>query len=656
MLDCLKGKLVSSEASPKKAAAAAGSDDCDADADSDEDDFEVKAPSAASVSPKAAKERVFTGCICADEMGLGKTLQAISILAAFTKTKKSRGIIVCPSSLIANWQKEVQKWMSVSMVPLVITAGGNPPPVEKIRSFATNVKSYVMILSYEMFRKHSDELNNISNLEVIVLDEAHKIKALADTKTSAAMRSCRATRRLLLTGSPIQNNLDELYALVSFACPGYLFSISSFRQKYATPIQEGNAPHATSSDKLRGKRAGAKLNQLLSHIMIRRTQTEVLKAVLPPRIDVVLFVALSSAQAEEYAAAAGKVLGPDSPISENRNDEADETEEFMPTEMVLPTLQNLRRICNYASLPPDPSIALAADNAEKAKDFAAQQASLLQAKSELKPGQFRPPARVFLPQQPAESKPASTWKVDIPDVLRKSSKLTVLDELLQIIRKHSPLEKVVIVSHFTETLNLVEQLAAFRGYETLMLQGDVKISDRQSLVDRFNRPTDPAFLFLLSSRAGGVGLNLPGGSRLVAMDVDWNPAVDIQAQARIWREGQKRPCFVYRLCAERMMEERMLERQSDKGGLVTSVMQGDSDVSSGAVDCDEQQGKASEEEHQPAAPRDKKALVDLIYPRGRKEPLPSDSVAMGSLEYDPILAKLHERLAAIIPRIVDCTR
>ena len=532
MLNCLKGKTQIKS----KGKIQGGADTKQPSLDNeDDDDFEVL-PSVISpepASPTPAKE--FFGAILADEMGLGKTLQAIAVLSAFVKVKK-RGVIVCPSSLIENWRNEIKKWCSVNIQPLMITSGSKPPPVEMVKGFKSNLKSYVMIISYDLFRKHIDEINATNDLEILICDEAHKLKNSDSTKTTAAMRSCRVKRRLLLTGSPVQNNLDELHALVSFACPGFFGSLSSFRCRYAVPISRSADLDASDWERKDGKNAAENLRFLLNQMMLRRTQQEILKKVLPPRTDVVIFLGLAEMQKKEYDSVAQRILG-GTVVDHGSNQAAEDCRgeggggAEGGGELVLSSLQNLRRIANYAqeaspepveSVPQKqpqsvapivkapPTVPLINDGDDGAPKF--------------KPGKFRPPAQVApIPslKPPSKSEKASSSSTsttgsgpafDIAALLASSVKFQVLDAFLRIL-KETTKEKAVIVSHYTQTLEKIRALANHRGYEALLLQGNTPIDQRQALVDRYNRPSDPAFLFMLSSRAGGVGINLPGGSR-----------------------------------------------------------------------------------------------------------------------------------------------
>jgi DNA repair and recombination RAD54-like protein len=155
--------------------------------------------------------------------------------------------------------------------------------------------------------------------------------------------------------------------------------------------------------------------------------------------------------------------------------------------------------------------------------------------------------------------------------------MQVLDRMLARIRQDTN-DKIVLISNYTQTLDVFEQLCRNRKYGTLRLDGTMNVSKRQKLVDKFNDPDGPEFVFLLSSKAGGCGLNLIGANRLVLFDPDWNPAADQQALARVWRDGQKKDCFVYRFIATGTIEEKIFQRQSHKQSLSSCVVDSAEDV------------------------------------------------------------------------------
>ena len=158
-----------------------------------------------------------------------------------------------------------------------------------------------------------------------------------------------------------------------------------------------------------------------------------------------------------------------------------------------------------------------------------------------------------------------------------SGKMQVLDRMLARIRKDTN-DKIVLISNYTQTLDVFGQLCRARGYGSLRLDGTMNVSKRQKLVDKFNDPDGAEFVFLLSSKAGGCGLNLIGANRLVLFDPDWNPAADQQALARVWRDGQKKDCFVYRFIATGTIEEKIFQRQSHKQSLSSCVVDSAEDV------------------------------------------------------------------------------
>merc|ERR1712029_995514 len=158
-----------------------------------------------------------------------------------------------------------------------------------------------------------------------------------------------------------------------------------------------------------------------------------------------------------------------------------------------------------------------------------------------------------------------------------SGKLAILDCILAHVKTNTS-DKVVLVSNYTQTLDLFERLSRLRNYPYVRLDGSMTIKKRAKVVDKFNDPSSPEFIFMLSSKAGGCGLNLIGANRLVMFDPDWNPANDEQAMARVWRDGQKKECFVYRLLAVGTIEEKIFQRQAHKKALSSCVVDNEEDV------------------------------------------------------------------------------
>lgn len=499
----------------------------------------------------------YTGVILADEMGLGKTLTSIAVVWAFVKTQNHKAVIVCPSSLVDNWEKEIKKWMNTKVSPICARSGPEADTAVDTFRVGHAARSPVLIISYDMFRKHADTLNTVPNLDVLVCDEAHRLKNSSGTKTTNALSACKAKRRLSLTGTPIQNDLEELYAVVSFTVPDFLGSLNQFRANIQAPILAGAEQTSTERERDRATAVAGQLRQHLSTIMIRRTQAEVLTKFLPPKTVTTVLLKLSDDQQSQYSTVAGEIIG-SLGYSEDDDEEARDVDRYggKPLAMVLPGLQKLRSICNYSQS--------SADSSDPRLDS--------------------------LPQ---------------------SSKLQVLQSLLRQLWApglKSPACKVVIVSGFTGTLDVVQRMAEANHWTFLRLDGSVASDSRQSLVNAFNRASDDRRIFLLSAKAGGVGINLIGGSRLIMMDCDWNPAIDKQAMARVWREGQKCAVRIVRLVSFGGIEQSILSRQQDKSRLSVVVEEGDEDA---AVEVDTL--SASSSKGLPSL-RSKRDVQDLLYP------------------------------------------
>ena len=530
--------------------------------DSDSDDFleSTSPPETKSQPVLSSGAKRYTGAILGDEMGLGKTLQVIAALWMLLKRgRTNKAVIVAPSSLVENWQNEISKWLGVRMEPLVVKAGGSAGDNDmKLKAFVSGdtSKTRLLLISYDNLRKYSSKLNACKGWDVVVCDEGHRLKNSDGNQTIDALMACRASQRIVLTGTPIQNDLDELFAIVSFACPGYFGSLSSFRNGISRHIMDaGGGPASVEASRA--------LKALLSHVMIRRTQEEVLKKLLPPRTDYVIFCTLAASQEAQYAAAAKSVLGfvhqspvVPQPAGCTADDQEEDTYEqdgaaAMPEEAAeddgpcghatLTGLQKLRRICIAA--------------VEETAPAGGRKSSLSVHGNKQTLAAAAAAAAVVV---------ANLEGGVVAELYRRSSKYQLLDTMLGTLRSQHPEEKAVVVASFTSTLDDIAALCDARGYGYLRIDGGVNTANRQGLVDCFNRQSDPRLLFLLGKRSGGQGLNLIGGSRLFMMEPDWNPSVDLQAMSRIWRENQKRLCFVYRFVAAGKIEESIIARQLGK--------------------------------------------------------------------------------------------
>jgi len=455
--------------------------------------------------------KAHTGCLLAHEMGLGKTLQVIALV--WTLLKQSpfkrgqptcRRVVICvPASLVGNWGAEFQKWLGSERCEPMVVEGGDKEAKSNLQDFArpSQRRYQVLITSYETLRAQADIVAG-ANIDLLVCDEAHRLKnATQSTKGAMALESLRCLRRVLLTGTPIQNDLDELWSVMDFACPGLMGDLASFRQIYSIPIERARERGAKEEAIRIGDARREQVGVLIDPFIHSRKADEINARLLPPKTEYIVFVRLTSRQEKLYLDQLKKkslqsMLG--------RIGKSDDVEPISP----LAAIQTLQKLCNAA--------VLASETNEN-------------------------------------------------DFVETSSKLVVLRAFFRALPSD---ERIVVVSGFTTTLDLVARLCESENMKYARLQGSTPPKERTSIVRIFN---NSGKILLLSTKAGGVGLNLVGANRLVLVDSSWNPAHDLQAQARIWRDGQTKSCYIYRLLSTGTIEERMFQRQELKGALARTL-------------------------------------------------------------------------------------
>ena len=367
-------------------------------------------------------------------------------------------MVVCPSTLVVNWSNEFDKWLGPASQPKRVTIQeGGAEGLQQIRAYMQKTNQQVkhqpgqvLIISYEFFRRNINifDCKGYTSVGLLVVDEGHRLKNAGDSRTFTALASLPTDARLCITATPIQNNLCEFFNLADFCCPGILGpNVSYFRKQYERPISATNQKNATREQLLLGSTRSKEFDTIVKTFMIRRLQKDVLKSILPPRTEALLFCRPTKIQCELYRSVCGNVtLG-------NMSD-------------ALTTLIMLRKICAH-------------------------------------------PLQCSLPNGIESKLDPCMWNVS------SSGKMFVLHTLLQQIRREASDDKVVIVSNFTSVLSLIERLILQPcSYNYLRLDGTTK--DRQALVDTFNRTSvDRSFCLLLSSKAGGCGLNIIGANRLI---------------------------------------------------------------------------------------------------------------------------------------------
>jgi len=470
------------------------------------------------------------GCIMADEMGLGKTLQCITLLWTLLKQGPDckplieKAIVVCPSSLVKNWDNEIVKWLGQKVSPLAMV-GGSKESIDKdlkgfMNTFGRRPNNPVLIISYETFRLHAKVLHS-GEVGLVLCDEGHRLKN-SENQTYQALMGLKAKRRVLLSGTPIQNDLLEYFSLVHFVNEGILGTAQEFRKRFENPILRGRDADASEADHQKGVEKLQELANAVNRCIIRRTQA-LLSKYLPKKIEQVVLCSLTPLQQAIYQS----FVNSDTIRRSLKN-----TDEKM-TSSSLAAITSLKKLVNHPDL-----------IYEKCKEGADGFENALQC-------------------YPTQGYQGPNGRLQ-PGL---SGKLAVLDCLLAFVKTSTNGDKFVLVSNYTQTLDMFERLSRLRNYAYVRLDGSMTIKKRAKVVEKFNDPTSPEFIFMLSSKAGGCGLNLIGANRLVMFDPDWNPANDDQAMARIWRDGQKKQCYIYRLLAVGTIEEKIFQRQEHKKSL-----------------------------------------------------------------------------------------
>ncbi|KAJ9705019.1 hypothetical protein PVL29_003185 [Vitis rotundifolia] len=481
-----------------------------------------------------------SGCILADDMGLGKTLQSITLLYTLLrqgfdgKPMVKKAIIVTPTSLVSNWEAEIKKWVGERVQLVALCESTRDDVVFGIDSFTSpHSPLQVLIVSYETFRMHSSKFSHSGSCDLLICDEAHRLKN-DQTLTNRALAALACKRRILLSGTPMQNDLEEFFAMVNFTNPGILGDATYFRRYYETPIICGREPTAIEEEKKLGAERSAELSSKVNQFILRRTNA-LLSNHLPPKIVEVVCCRLSPLQSELY-----------NHFIHSKNVKKVINEE-MKQSKILAYITALKKLCNHPKLIYD-TVKSGSPGTSGFEDCM----------------RFFPP-EMFSGRSGAWTGGEGIW-------VELSGKMHVLARLLAHLRQRTD-DRIVLVSNYTQTLDLFAQLCRERRYPYLRLDGTTSINKRQKLVNRFNDPLKDEFVFLLSSKAGGCGLNLIGGNRLVLFDPDWNPANDKQAAARVWRDGQKKRVYIYRFLSTGTIEEKVFQRQMSKEGLQKVIQQ-----------------------------------------------------------------------------------
>eukprot|EP00466_Bigelowiella_natans_P005996 jgi/Bigna1/45102/e_gw1.111.20.1 len=465
-----------------------------------------------------------TNMILGDEMGLGKTLQTISFLAAL----KERGIsgphlVVVPLSVLSAWLNEFRRWCPSMRVVRLHSA--DRAERERLRkSISADVGKYDVILTtYDLVKVPEMRACLASRISwrVVALDEGHRVKN-HEAAISIAMKKIQSELILLLTGTPLQNNLRELWGLLYYLHPESFTDMTPFESAF-----ELNASEIQINREMLEK-----AHYMLRPFMLRRLKTEVEK-LLPPRIETKVMCPLSDMQRFWYKrlllknkATLMRVGGEEGGGAKNQMAK-DEDERGSDWKRLKSLMMQLRKCCCHPFL------------------FAGAEDSIRGAAMDMTCDE---------------------------SIVQASGKMENLDRLLSALKAKG--HRVVIFSQFTRFLDIVDDYLRMRNYEFARLDGATNRVQRMIDIQEFNKPNSPYFAFIMTTRAGGLGVNLQTADTVILLDSDWNPQVDMQAMARCHRIGQKKIVHVYRFICEGTMEERVVERAQKKLFLDSMVNRG----------------------------------------------------------------------------------
>ncbi|KAM4577055.1 DNA excision repair protein ERCC-6-like [Odontesthes bonariensis] len=487
-------------------------------------------------------------------MGLGKTIQIISFLSGMYDNELIKHtLLVMPTSLITNWNKEFAKWTPDMRVKEFHGAS----KVERTRSLEkVQRRGGVIITTYNMLIHNWQQLSSYHGREFrwdyVILDEAHKIKN-SSTKAAKSAYAIPSKKRILLTGTPVQNNLREMWTLFNFACKGALLGTAkTFKTEFEDPITRAREKDANPGEKALGSRMSENLMALIKPYFLRRTKSEVQKnkmngkeehsdnkdsqvqsdravggAVMPKltrKNDLIVWTYLSAIQEDIYK----RFIGLDH-IKES----------LMTTKSPLPELNILKKLCDHPRL-----LSVGAAVKLGSKENAAEGSMGDSSKTE------------------AQS------IANVPDnvLISESGKFVFLFALLEKLREEG--HRTLVFAHYRRVLDIIQRILGNRGFKVLRLDGTItQITERERLISLFQKDKRYS-VFLLTTQVGGVGITLTAADRVVIYDPSWNPAMDAQAVDRAYRIGQTKNVVIYRLITCGTVEEKIYRRQVFKDSLI----------------------------------------------------------------------------------------
>nr|WP_225938731.1 DEAD/DEAH box helicase [Kovacikia minuta] len=463
------------------------------------------------------------GACLADDMGLGKTIQLIAFLLNLQEQKalEAPTLLVCPTSVLGNWEREVKKF-GPSLKVALHHGDGRP----KGKTFAKAVENqHLVITSYALLHRDLKDLQSVS-WQGVVLDEAQNVKN-PDAKQSQAARQLEAQFRIALTGTPVENRLSELWSILDFLNPGYLGPKNFFQRRFATPIERYG-----DTDSLKT------LRSLVQPFILRRLKTDrdIIQD-LPEKQEMTVFCGLTSEQAALYQKIVDQSLA-----------QIEAAEGIQRRGIILALLVKLKQICNH------PALFLKDEGDGEKAEGRGQRAEGKDKGSRI-----------------------NNEKNDLSFILQpsafqsRSGKLQRLEEMLEEVVLEG--DRALIFTQFAEWGKLLKaHLEKQLGREVLFLYGSTSKKQREEMIDRFQHDPQGPRIFILSLKAGGVGLNLTRANHVFHFDRWWNPAVENQATDRVFRIGQTRNVQVHKFVCNGTLEEKIHDLIESKKALAENVV------------------------------------------------------------------------------------
>lgn len=504
------------------------------------------------------------GAILADEMGLGKTIQAITYLVMLKYLNNDSGphLIVCPASVLENWERELKKWCP-SFSVLQFHGAGRSAYAKELNSLAKSglpPPFNVLLVCYSLFERHSSQQKDERKIlkrwqwSCVLMDEAHALKDRNSYRWKNLMSLARnAKQRLMLTGTPLQNDLHELWSLLEFMMPNLFATEDVDLKKLLTAENNSLINH---------------MKFILGPFILRRLKSDVMQQ-LVPKIQQVRYVAMEKQQEDAYKDAIEDYRNASrGRIGRNANTNSDSIYSVLPRRQISNYFVQFRKIANHPLLVrriyKDEDVVRFAKKLHPLGAFGFE-CSVERVAEELKSYNDFSIHRLLLSYGITDRKGVLS-----DNEVLLSAKCRELAQLLPSLKQDG--HRVLIFSQWTSMLDILEWTLDVIGFTYRRLDGSTQVAERQTIVDTFNNDTS-IFACLLSTRAGGQGLNLTGADTVVIHDMDFNPQIDRQAEDRCHRIGQTKPVTIYRLVTKGTVDENVYEIAKRKLVLDAAVLE-----------------------------------------------------------------------------------